>query len=139
MDFIKIDNYEIATDRFYLPSHEWIKDIGDGVWTMGISDYAQKMLKEISYVQFEDVNEDFDAKEVIVVVEALKATGDIYAPFDCTLVENNDALEDAPEMISDSPYEKGFLIKIKARSEDRSALLSAKDYAKIVEDELSEF
>jgi glycine cleavage system H protein len=139
MDFIKIDNYEIATDRFYLPSHEWIKEVGDGVWTMGISDYAQKMLREISYVQFEEVNDDFDAKEIIVVVEALKATGDIYAPFDCTIIENNEALEDSPEMISDSPYEKGFLVKIRARSDDRSALLSPQDYAKLVEDELTEF
>ncbi|MCE7733249.1 MAG: glycine cleavage system protein H [Candidatus Heimdallarchaeota archaeon] len=139
MDFIKIDNYEIATDRFYLPSHEWVKDMGDGVWMMGISDYAQKMLREISYVQFEDKDEDFDAKEVIVVVEALKATGDIYAPFDCTLIDNNAALEDAPEIIAESPYEKGYLIKIKARSDDRSSLLSAQDYAKLVEDELSEF
>lgn len=139
MDFIKIDNYEIATDRSYLATHEWVKDIGDGIWMMGISDYAQKMLREISYVQFEDVNEDFDAKDIIVVVEALKATGDIYAPFDCTLIEINDALEDAPEMISDSPYDKGYLIKIKARSDDRSTLISAEQYAKIVEDELSEF
>ena len=139
MDFIKIDNYDIATDRFYLPSHEWAKDMGDGIWMMGISDYAQKMLREISYVQFEDKDEDFNAKDVIVVVEALKATGDIYAPFDCTLIENNEALEDAPELVSESPYDKGYLIKIKARSEDRGALLSAQDYAKLVEDELSEF
>ena len=62
MDFIKIDNYEIATDRFYLPSHEWAKDMGDGIWMMGISDYAQKMLREISYVQFEDKDENLMLK-----------------------------------------------------------------------------
>ncbi len=139
MDFIKIDNYEIATDRSYLSSHEWVKELPDGNFMMGISDYAQKMLREISYVQFEDVNEDFDAKDVIVVVEALKATGDIYAPFDCTLIDVNTVLEDSPELVSDSPYDKGYLIKITPKSDDRSALLSAQDYAKIVEDELSEF
>lgn len=139
MDFIKIDNYEIATDRSYLASHEWVKELPDGNWMMGISDYAQKMLREISYVQFEDINEDFDAKDVIVVVEALKATGDIYAPFDCTLIEVNSVLEDSPELVSDSPYEKGFLIKVKPRSDDRSSLLSPQDYANLVTEELSEF
>ncbi|KKL99456.1 hypothetical protein LCGC14_1814220 [marine sediment metagenome] len=139
MDFIKIDNYEIATDRSYLTSHEWVKELPDGTWMMGISDYAQKMLREISYVQFEDVNEDFDAKDVIVVVEALKATGDIYAPFDCTLIEVNEVLEDSPELVTDSPYEKGYLIKIKPRSDDRSSLLSPQKYADLVTDELAEF
>lgn len=139
MDSIMVDNYEIKTDRKYLPSHEWVKEQADGTFLMGISDYAQKMLREISYVQFEDKGEDYDAKDVITVVEALKATGDIYAPFDCTLLETNDALEDNPEIISESPYEKGYLIRIKPRSDDRSNLISAEDYAKIVRDEMDEF
>jgi glycine cleavage system H protein len=138
MEEIKIDDYSIPKDRFYMKSHEWVKDIGEGMWLMGISDYAQKMLREISYVQFEETGESFDSRDVITVVEALKATGDIYAPFNCELVENNLALDDNPELVSESPYEKGYLIKIKALTDDRSNLISAEEYAKIVEQELED-
>ncbi len=121
-----------------MKSHEWALEQADGTWLMGISDYAQKMLREISYIQYEDVDEDFDAGEVIVVVEALKATGDIYAPFDCTLIENNEKLDDEPEIVAQSPYEEGYLIKIKPRSDDRSKLITAEEYAKVIEAELDE-
>ena len=96
------------------------------------------MLREISYVQFEEVGDSFEAKDIVVVVEALKATGDIYAPFNCELVENNMTLEDNPELVTESPYDKGYLIRIKPTSDDRSNLISAKDYAKIVQEELDE-
>lgn len=135
---IKVNDYIIRKDRFYTKSHEWIKEQNDGTFLMGISDYAQKMLREISYIQFEDVDEDFDAAEVLVVVEALKATGDIYAPFDCTLLVNNDKLEDEPELVTESPYDDGYLIKIKANSDDRSTLITPEEYAKLVEAELDE-
>ena len=62
MDKIVVDEYTIFTDRKYLKSHEWVKEQEDGTWLMGISDYAQKMLNEISYVQFEDVDEEFAMK-----------------------------------------------------------------------------
>ncbi|MCY3411290.1 MAG: glycine cleavage system protein GcvH [Candidatus Heimdallarchaeota archaeon] len=135
---IKVNDYEVKKDRLYMKSHEWAQEQDDGTWKMGISDYAQKMLREISYVQYEDADEDFDEGEVICVVEALKATGDIYAPFDCTLVENNESLEDSPEKVSESPYEDGFLIRIKPRSDDRSKLISPEEYAKVIEAELDE-
>ena len=138
-DVIKIDEYVIAKDRMYLPSHEWAHEQEDGTWKMGISDYAQKMLREISYIQFEEVNEDFDEKEIICVVEALKATGDIYAPFDCTVIENNTKLDDNPELVVESPYEQGFLLRLKPRSDNRSNLISPEAYAEIVKKELDEF
>ena len=135
---IKVNDYIIRKDRFYTKSHEWIKEQDDGTFFMGISDYAQKMLREISYIQFEDIDEDFDAGEVLVVVEALKATGDIYAPFDCTLQVNNDKLEDEPELVTESPYDDGYLIKIKANSDDRRNFITPEEYAKLVEAELDE-
>lgn len=138
MDEIVVDEYTIFTDRKYLKSHEWIKEQEDGSWLMGISDYAQKMLNEISYIQFEDVDEEFSKGDAIVVVEALKATGDIYAPFDCILLENNARLDDEPELVTESPYEDGFLIRIKPTSDDRENLISAEEYAKVVEQELKE-
>ena len=138
MDEIKVADYSVAKDRSYLPSHEWVLDNGDGTFTMGISDYAQKMLREISYIQYEDAGESFEEGEIITVVEALKATGDIYAPFDCELLENNESLEDEPEKVTDSPYGDGWLIKIKATSDNRSKLISPEDYAKVIEQELED-
>ena len=138
MDQIKVADYLVAKDRLYMPSHEWVLDNGDGTFTMGISDYAQKMLREISYVQFEDAGEEFEQEDIVVVVEALKATGDIYAPFDCELVANNDSLEDEPEKVTDSPYVDGWLVKIKATSDDRSKLISPEEYVKIIEEELDD-
>ncbi|MHA2502186.1 MAG: glycine cleavage system protein GcvH [Candidatus Kariarchaeaceae archaeon] len=138
MDEIKVADYSVATDRMYLPSHEWVKDNGDGTFTMGISDYAQKMLREISYIQYEEAGESFDQEDVIAVVEALKATGDIYAPFDCDIIENNESLEDEPEKVTDSPYGDGWLVKIRATSDDRSKLISPEAYAKVIEQELED-
>jgi len=138
MDQIKVAEYVVAKDRMYLPSHEWVLDNGDGTFTMGISDYAQKMLREVSYIQFEEVGEKFDAEEILTVVEALKATGDIYAPFDCELLENNESLEDEPEKVTSSPYEEGWLIKIRAVSDDRSSLITPEEYVKVIEDELED-
>ena len=138
MDKIEIDEYVILTDRMYMPSHEWVKELPDGTWKMGISDYAQKMLNEISYIQYEEVDDEFAEGDVITVVEALKATGDVYAPFDCILVENNERLDDEPELVTESNYEDGFLIRIKPTGDDRSKLVSPQDYAKIVQKELDE-
>ena len=138
VETIQVEDYEIATDRMYLKTHEWVKDLGDNKYLMGISDYAQKMLHEITYVQFEDVGEEFKAEEVILVVEALKASGDIYAPFDLKLLEVNTELEDMPELINQSPYEKGWLAKVEALSSDRSALITPEEYAEVVKKELEE-
>lgn len=138
MDQIKVADYVVAKDRQYLPSHEWIQEQDDGTYIIGISDYAQKMLREISYVQFEEPEEEFEEDEILCVVEALKATGDIYAPFDCELVENNSILEDEPEKVTDSPYGDGWLVKIKPKSDDRSNLISAEDYVEVIEEELED-
>lgn len=138
MDDITVDDYLIKGDRSYLKSHEWVKIFEDGTWLIGISDYAQKMLREISYVQFEDIGENFAKNDVICVVEALKATGDIYAPIDCELVENNSRLEDEPELVTQDPYEKGYLVKIRPKSNDQSELIKPQDYAKVIENELED-
>lgn len=137
MDDIKIAEYTIKADRNYMKTHEWIKKDGD-TYTIGLSDYAQAMLKEISYVQYEDVGATFEQKEIILVVEALKASGDIYAPFDLEILENNEALEDEPEKVNESPYGDGWLSKFKTLNYDDSLLLSAEEYAKIVQEELEE-
>jgi glycine cleavage system H protein len=135
---IKVGDYIIRTDRKYMKSHEWVKQIDDKTWSIGISDYAQKMLREISYVQFEEIDETFEQKNVILVVEALKASGDIYAPFKLKLVENNEALDDSPELINSSPYDDGWLAKFEALEFNDSMLISPEEYKKVVEQELED-
>ncbi len=135
---LRFDNYLIKTDRSYMETHEWVKEIEPGIFLMGISDYAQKMLHEISYVQFEDPDEEFEEKDTIVVVEAIKASGDIYSPFKAKLLENNENLEDSPELINESPFEKGWLCKIKALSDSRTNLISPQQYLEIIKAESEE-
>ena len=137
-DDITIDEYLIKGDRKYMKSHEWVLDLGDGMYQIGISDYAQKMLREITYVQFDDEDTEFEQKEVILTVEAIKASGDIYAPFKLLLVENNEVLEDEPEKINEDPYGEGWLAKFKAVGFDDSLLITPEEYKAVIEQELGD-
>ena len=137
-DDIVIGDYTIKTDRKYMPTHEWVKDLGDGKYKIGISDFAQKSLHEITYVQFEEEDAEFEQKEVLLTVEAIKASGDIYAPFKLKLLENNEVLEDEPEKINESPYEDGWLAKFEAVELDESLLITAEEYKTAVEKELED-
>ncbi len=137
-DDIVIGDYTIKTDRKYMASHEWVKDLGNGKYKIGISDYAQKSLHEITYVQFEEAYTEFEQKEVILTVEAIKASGDIYAPFKLKLIENNEVLEDDPEKINESPYEDGWLAMFEAIEYDDSLLITPEEYKSIVEKELED-
>ena len=137
-DAIAIESYAIKLDRKYTKTHEWIKKIDDDLWEIGISDYAQKMLREITYVQFEASDSEFEQEEVILTVEAIKASGDIYAPFMLKLVENNISLEDKPELLHEDPYTLGWLARFKALTTDMSNLLSPEQYKLIIAKELEE-
>lgn len=105
---------ETPANLKYADSHEWSLLGDDGVVTVGISDYAQNSLGDVVFVELPEVGRQVSQKEQIAVVESVKAASDIYAPVSGTVVAINDALEDAPETINESPYDKGWFFKIKA-------------------------
>lgn len=112
----------------YTKEHEWVRLEGDVV-TIGITDYAQKELGDIVYVEVETVGDEVEADEVFGTVEAVKTVSDLYMPVSGEILEKNEALEDAPETVNNDPYGEGWMIKVKvANPDDVAALLSAEDY-----------
>jgi len=120
----------IPSDLRYAKSHEWLKPEGDGTVTIGITDYAQNSLGDITFVQLPKVGAVFKAGETFGVIESVKAASDVYAPVAGTVVAVNLALDQAPETLNGSPYEGGWLMKLKpAIPADAAQLLDAAAYA----------
>ena len=116
----------------YTKDHEWIKVEGDHA-LIGITDYAQSELGDIVYVEIETLDEKLEAEEVFGTVEAVKTVSDLFMPLEGIVIEVNEALEAAPELVNEMPYESGWMIKIKF--ENPSALehlLDAKAYQELI-------
>lgn len=120
----------------YASTHEWASEPDDGVITVGISDFAQDQLGDVVFVELPAVGDDVKAEDAVAVVESVKTASDIYAPVAGTVVEVNEALENAPEAINESPYESGWLFKLRASdASDRDSLLDASGYRAVCEAE----
>ncbi len=116
----------------YAKSHEWLKAEADGTATIGISDYAQAALGDITYVQLPKVGAALKAGETFGVVESVKAASDLYAPVAGTVVAVNTALDSAPETLNTAPYDGGWMLKLKLTNPaDAAALLDAAAYGKL--------
>ena len=119
-------------DIKFTDDHEWIK-IDDNIVTIGITDFAQSELGDIIYVEFPDIGTKFDNKDSIGTLEAVKTVADIFAPLSGFITEINESLEDNPELINESPYENGWIIKMKIEDiEDYGKLLNADEYKKLI-------
>lgn len=120
------------TNLKYTKDHEWIRTEGDVAY-IGITDYAQGELGEIVYVDITTEGETIDKEEVFGSIEAVKTVSDLFMPISGEILAVNPALEDKPELVNESPYEKGWLIKIKpADPAEIDALLSAADYEQLI-------
>ncbi|MBR1967127.1 MAG: glycine cleavage system protein GcvH [Lentisphaeria bacterium] len=97
--------------KYYSEDHEWVELIGDEA-VIGISEYAAETLGEVTYVELPGEDDDFIIGDTLGVVESDDASVDIYAPISGTIIAVNDALEDEPGLISDSPEEKGWLCRL---------------------------
>ncbi len=116
----------------YTETHEWIKDLGNGEYMMGLTFYAQEQMGEIVMVEFPGM-QDFSSGDILGTLEAVKTAEDFYAPFDCKVVRVNEGLEDEPALINESPYEKGWLIVVKTDDPSGfSGLKSAEEYSEFI-------
>ena len=121
----------VPADLKYAKSHEWLKAAADGTALVGISDYAQNSLGDITFIQLPKVGAVFKAGETFGVVESVKAASDLYAPVAGTVMATNPALDSAPETVNSAPYEGGWMMKLKlANPADAAALLDAASYEK---------
>lgn len=103
----------LPTDLKYAESHEWVRDNGDGTVTVGITDHAQSQLGDIVFVEVPEADRTVQAGEEFAVIESVKAASDIYSPVSGTVIEANEALDDAPETVNEDAYGDGWLVKMK--------------------------
>jgi len=116
----------------YTKEHEWIRIEGDVAY-VGITDYAQSELGEIVFVEVETVGETLKEGEVFGTVEAVKTVSDLYLPIDGEILEFNENLMDAPELVNDDPYNDGWMVKIAVSNVTQvDNLLSATDYEALI-------
>jgi glycine cleavage system H protein len=123
----------VPSELKYAKSHEWLKVAADGTATIGITDYAQNSLGDITFVQVPKVGAALKAGETFGVVESVKAASDVYSPVSGTVLEVNKALDANPEKVNQAPYTEGWMLKLKLTNPaDAGALLSADDYTKVI-------
>ena len=122
----------IPNELKYTKDHEWISIDGE-IATVGITDFAQRELGDIVYVEVETVGETLDADEVFGTVEAVKTVSDLFLPVSGEIIEFNDSLEEAPEDVNSDPYSKGWMIKLKVNNlDDLNDLLDADQYKDLI-------
>ena len=100
------------SDLRYTKTHEWVRVEGD-VATIGLTDYAQNELGDITYVELPEEGDELTQNQPFGVIESVKAAADVYAPVDGEVIERNTSVVDAPEMVNASPYGDAWLIKIR--------------------------
>ena len=122
---------DIPSDLRYTEEHEYLKAAGDdGVYFVGITEYAQGELGDVVYVELPESGSSFNRMEVFGTIEAVKAVSDLYCPVDGTIVEVNAALDDDPSLVNSDPYGAGWMIKLKVDDDEEvRGLLTSDGYA----------
>lgn len=124
---------EIIDHYYYTKEHEWV-NVEDNIGTVGITDYAQNALGDITYVELPQEDQEVDQFEQFVSVESVKAASDIFCPVSGRVVEVNDKLEENPALINKGCYTKGWIAKVELKDlEEVSNLMSADDYRTYLE------
>lgn len=116
----------------YTPEHEWVK-IQEDIVIIGITDFAQKELGDIVFVEIETLDEDLSKDEVFGTVEAVKTVSDLFMPLTGTIIEVNPLVEDEPDLVNGDPYGDGWMIKVKfSDPTEVDDLMSDVDYKKLI-------
>ncbi len=122
----------IPSNLKYTKDHEWVAVEGE-IATIGITDFAQKELGDIVYVEVETLDQTLDKDEVFGTVEAVKTVSDLFLPLTGEIIEFNDSLESEPEKVNSDPYGEGWMVKVKfTDSSELEKLLSSEDYAALI-------
>ncbi|WP_272668430.1 glycine cleavage system protein GcvH [Providencia sp. PROV038] len=123
-------------ELMYTREHEWLRDEGNGEFTVGITEHAQETLGDMVFVDLPEVGTAVSAGDDVAVVESVKAASDIYAPLSGEIVAVNCELNDAPELVNEQPYQEGWIFRIKASDTAELAdLIDAAGYTSMIEAE----
>jgi len=123
---------EVKENLSYTNDHEWIKIEGN-IASVGITDFAQSELGDIVFIEVETIGENLNKNEVFGTVEAVKTVSDLFIPVSGKVLEFNNALEDNPELVNDSPYDVGWIVKIEISNTNEIAdLLDSEAYKSLI-------
>lgn len=127
---IEVGEYKVKEGLYYTKDHEWVQVLEDGTVLVGISDYAQKELGDLAYVELPEVGKEVGKGDVLCELESVKAVTEVYAPVSGEVIEVNEALEDSPELLNEDPYEN-WIAKLKPTNleEELKELMDAEAYA----------
>ena len=122
---------DIPSELRYTEEHEYLRPTDDdGVYFIGVTDYAQGELGDVVFVELPDSGSSFNRMEVFGTIEAVKAVSDLFCPVDGTVIESNAALDDDPSLVNSDPYGDGWMIKLEVDDDEEvRALLSSDGYA----------
>lgn len=124
------------SDLKFTNTHEWVRDEGNGVYTIGLSDHAQELLGDMVFVDLPDVGDEVTGGDDCAVAESVKAASDIYSPITGEVVAINEELEDSPELVNSDPYSEGWLFQVKTTdSSEYEELLDPQAYDELLEEE----
>ena len=116
----------------YTSEHEWVK-IENNIATVGITDFAQGELGDIIFLEFPEVDEEFNEGDIFGTIEAVKTVSDLFMPISGKIVEINESLNDDPENVNSSPYESGWMVKIELSANAQTdSLLDSKSYLEMI-------
>ena len=128
------EEYEVQEGLLYTRDHEWIKVEGN-VITIGVTDYGQKKLREVVYVELPTIGQRVEEGEAIATLESVKASAEVYTPASGKVIEVNSKLVDSPELVNDDPYGDGWIAKIELEEERGfEDLMEPDEYRKYLED-----
>jgi glycine cleavage system H protein len=121
----------VPQNLFYSKTHEWVS-LNEGIATVGITDFAQSQLSDLTFVELPEVGTEFAAGDEAAVVESVKAAADVYAPVAGKVIETNSKLEDSPELINKEAFGEGWLFKLKIVDESEiDSMMDADSYEEL--------
>ena len=123
---------DVPEDRRYTDQHEWVLET-DGGYRIGITDFAQDALGDVVFVDIPEQEGDVSTGDILAEVESTKSVGEVYAPFDGSIVATNPRLADEPELVNTDPYGDGWFVELAAESVDAGGLLDAAGYRELTE------
>jgi glycine cleavage system H protein len=123
----------VPSNLLYTREHEWLRMVDDTTALVGITDYAQNSLGDITFVELPRSGASLTTGATFGVVESVKAASDLYAPLDADVLETNPALVSSPELVNKEPYDGGWMLKVRVRNRAQlGGLLSPEAYEKVI-------
>ncbi|MCS7140233.1 MAG: glycine cleavage system protein GcvH [Candidatus Nezhaarchaeota archaeon] len=133
---MRVNDFEVPAELLYSENHVWVKMEGD-LMRLGITDYAQKQLEEILYIELPNKGELIEKGDTIALIESVKTVIGVLSPLDCEVIEVNESLREEPELMNLSPYGEGWIVVVRALKYDQAEeLMDAESYAILIKQEL---